>query len=249
MKRNNTNPPMIFDAEENINTWMTHIGQVSKAAISVDCVIFGYNENTLKVLVLECNMPPFEKLPSLVGDLIQGDESLEEAAARVLFQRTGLGKLYLEQVNTFSAPDRHPLGRVVSTAFYSLMQLSDYEPQPLEYENVYWLDINEIDNMAFDHKEILEFALKRLKRTVKEKPIGFNLLPSKFTLLQLQSLYENILGVKLDKRNFRRKLKSLDILIEHKELQTDVSHRPAKLYSFDKKLYQEKHDRKLNLDF
>ena len=181
---------MTFSAEENINTWIEHIGEKSKVAISVDCVIFGYDENALKVLVLDCNMPPFEGLPSLVGDLIQGDESLEDAAQRVLFQRTGLSNLYLEQVYTFSSSDRHPLGRVISTAYYSLMQISDYQARPLEYENVYWLDIEDIDKMAFDHKDILDVCLMRLRRTVKEKPIGFHLLPSKFTLLQLQSLYE-----------------------------------------------------------
>lgn len=240
---------MPFSNEENINTWIEHLSETSKVAISVDCVIFGYDENALKVLVLDCNMPPFEGLPSLVGDLIQREESLENAAQRVLLQRTGLSNLYLEQVNTFSHPDRHPLGRVISTAYYSLMQLSDYQISPFEYEDVYWLDICEIDKMAFDHKDILDVCLNRLKKTVKEKPIGFHLLPSKFTLLELQSLYEVILGVKLDKRNFRRKLNSLNILIEHKELQTDVSHRPAKLYSFDKKFYSEKLDRKINFDF
>jgi len=240
---------MSITTEENINTWLSHIKEDCKSAISVDCVIFGYDENGLKVLVLECNMPPFEELPSLVGDLIQKNESLEDAATRVLFQRTGLRSLYLEQVKTFSKPGRHPLGRVVSTAFYSLMKIEDYQKNLLEFENVYWHDIDQITDMAFDHKEILEVCLQRLKRTVKEKPISFQLLPERFTLLQLQSLYEIILGVKLDKRNFRRKLKSLNVLIEHKESQTDVSHRPAKLYSFDKALYQEKLERKINFDF
>jgi 8-oxo-dGTP diphosphatase len=194
-------------------------------------------------------MPPFEESPSLVGDLIQKNESLEEAANRVLFQRTGLKNLYLEQVQTFSTPERHPLGRVVSTAFYSLMKIDDYQENPVEYENVYWLEIDNISEMAFDHKEILDVCLQRLRKKVKEKPISFQLLPEKFTLHQLQSLYEIILGVQLDKRNFRRKLKSLNVLIEHRELQTDVSHRPAKLYSFDKALYQDKLDRKINFDF
>ena len=240
---------MILSTEENINTWLSHLNDNCKAAISVDCVIFGYDDKALKVLVLECNMPPFEGLPSLVGDLIQKGESLEEAATRVLFQRTGLKNLYLEQVKTFSKPNRHPLGRVVSTAFYSLMKIDDYKNDLIGYENVHWLDVDQIANMAFDHQDILNVCLKRLKRTVKEKPITFQLLPEKFTLLQLQSLYEIILGVKFDKRNFRRKLKSLNVLIEHKELQTDVSHRPAKLYSFNKSKYQERLDQKIKFDF
>ncbi len=226
------------NGKENINIWLTHIGEESKVAFSVDCVIFGYDYDSLKVLLLECNMPPFEGLPSLVGDLVRGDETLDQAARRVLYQRTGLDNLYLEQVATFSEVDRHPLGRVVSTAYYSLIKLDEYSGVSQGSDKVFWKDVSNLDQMAFDHSHILFECVDRLKKRVREKPIGFNLLPGKFTLMQLQSLYEIILDIELDKRNFRRKLRSLDILIEHNETQKDVSHRPARLYSFDKEAYK-----------
>lgn len=231
---------MHTNGKQNINIWLSHIGEDSKVALSVDCVIFGYDYESLKILLLECNMPPFEGLPSLVGDLVKGNETLDEAARRVLLQRTGIHNLYLEQVATFSDVNRHPLGRVVSTAYYSLIKLENYTMRPQGNEKVFWQDIASLDRLAFDHNHILNLCIDRLKKRVREKPIGFNLLPPKFTLLQLQSLYEIILDIELDKRNFRRKLRSLEVLIEHNETQKDVSHRPARLYSFDKEAYNKK---------
>lgn len=236
---------MQTNSKENINTWLSQITTDYKAAISVDCVVFGYDKEGLKVMVLECNMPPFEGLPSLVGDLVRPNETMDQATERILVKRTGLKNLYLEQVETFSAVDRHPLGRVVSTAYYTLMRVEDYEfGQNETQDKVSWKEINDIDQMAFDHNLILENCLDRLRKSLIEKPIGFSLLPNRFTLKQLQLLYELILNIKLDKRNFRRKLKALDILEEHRDTQRDVSHRPAKLYSFNKESYVEKRKNK-----
>jgi 8-oxo-dGTP diphosphatase len=240
---------MAVKVEENINIWLSQIQTEFKAAISVDCVIFGYDDNSLKVLVLECNMPPFEGMPSLVGDLVHPDENLEEAVQRVLQQRTGIKDLYLEQVQTFSAVDRHPLGRVISTAYYSLVKVNDYNPAIMDTrEKIEWVDVNEVGIMAFDHNLILEVCIERLQKVVTEKPVGFSLLPRRFTLMQLQAMYEAILGKKLDKRNFRRKLKNFKILIEHTEAQQDVAHRPAKYYSFDTQAYHKKSKNGFNFD-
>ena len=241
---------MQTNSKENINTWLSQINTDCKAAISVDCVVFGSDKESLKVMVLECNMPPFEGLPSLVGDLVRPDETMDQATERILVNRTGMENLYLEQVETFSAVDRHPLGRVVSTAYYALMRVEDYIFRHIEtHDKISWKNINEIGQMAFDHKIILENSLERLRRSLIEKPIGFSLLPNRFTLKQLQLLYELILNIKLDKRNFRRKLKALDILEEHKDTQRDVSHRPAKLYSFDQSAYLDKKKNGIEFNF
>jgi 8-oxo-dGTP diphosphatase len=227
--------------QENINTWLSHLKEEYKVAVSVDCVIFGYDKQELKVLLLECNMPPFEGQYSLVGDLIRPSETLDNSAQRVLEQRTGITNLYLEQVATFSDIDRHPLGRVISTAYYSLIKVDDYAPEDKpDSLKVSWKSINEVEELAFDHNLILQTCIDTLQRRVREKPIGFSLLPNKFTLKQLQSLYEAILGIKLDKRNFRRKIKNAEILLEHSESQQDVRHRPAKFYSFNKDNYHRK---------
>lgn len=236
-------------SQENINTWLSHIKGDYKVAISVDCVVLGYDNQELKVLLLESNMPPFEGKNSLVGDLVRPSETLDDAAQRILEQRTGITNLYLEQVATFSDINRHPLGRVISTAYYSLVKARDYAPDVKSNGlNVTWKSIQEIKELAFDHNLILETCLNVLKRRVREKPIGFSLLPQKFTLKQLRSLYEAILGIELDKRNFRRKIKKAEILIEHSELQKDVRHRPAKYYSFNKENYNRKQEAGYSFD-
>lgn len=225
---------------ENINSWISQINVDYKLAISVDCVIFGYTDNDLYVALRPCNMPPYEGKLSLVGDLLRPNENLNESAKRVLLERTGLHDLYLEQVETFSKVDRHPLGRVVTVAYYSLIKLDEYQDSLKGHEeDMIWKNVKEVADLAFDHLMILETSLERLRKQMKDQPIGFNLLPEKFTLNQLQQLYEIVLGIELDKRNFRRKLKNLDILQDEKELQADVSHRPAKLYSFNKQKYKD----------
>ncbi len=217
---------------ENINTWITELNTEAKAAISVDCVIFGYEDNQLKVLLIECNMPPFEGKLSLLGDLVKSNENLDEAAARILKARTGLNNVYLEQVRAFGDPGRHPLGRVISMSYVSLIKIQDYEVLDIDQKRLKWFPVDQVEEMAFDHAKILNVTLNWLQDRIKERPIGFELLPKKFTLIQLQNLYEIILNVKLDKRNFRRKLSSLGVLKDIGESQKDVAHRPAKLYSF-----------------
>jgi len=224
---------------ENINTWISELNSDAKAAISVDCVIFGYNEKELSVLQIECNMPPHEAKMSLIGDLVKSYETVDEAANRILEKITGLSDLYLEQVQTFSDPNRHPLGRVISVAYYSLIKTDKYELIDKEHKHLQWVPITSTEEMAFDHQQIMNLCYNRLKKRLRERPVGFSLLPKKFTLIQLQRLYEIILGIELDKRNFRRKLKATGLLKDLGEVQQDVSHRPAKLFTFDYERYAE----------
>ena len=225
-------------SSENINTFLSHIKDEHKVALSVDCVIFGYMTGELKVLLLECNMPPFVGQYSLVGDLIQSCETLEESALKILKQRTGITDLYLKQVGTFSSIDRHPLGRVISTAYYTIIKENDYAPRESDNSlKVVWKSIDKIEDLAFDHNVILKKSLETLRWRVRNKPFGMKLLPKKFTLKELQALYEAVLGIELDKRNFRRKLKNSNLLVAHKESQQDVKHRPAQFYSFNLESY------------
>lgn len=223
---------------ENINTWISHLSNKTKISVSVDCVIFGYDDEGLKVLLIDCNMPPYVGKKSLLGDLVQENETLENAVVRVLRKRTTLTDLYFEEVKAYSEPDRHPLGRVITISYYSFIKISDYKIHDNEDKHLEWVPINKAKKLAFDHRTILKDAYKRLKKKVRQHPLGFTLLPKKFTLMQLQNFYETVLQVKLDRRNFRRKLNSLNLLIDLDEIQDNVSHRPAKLYSFDFKKYK-----------
>lgn len=216
----------------NINTTPVDIRNYFGFAVSVDCVIFGFDENTLKVLLIKSDLPEFQEQWSLLGDLVGLNEDLDTASYRVLKERTGLENLYLEQVHTFSAVDRHPAGRVVSSAYFSLINVKHYHLLQNDNE-LHWHPVSELQTMAFDHKLILGTCLKRLQEKVQEEPIIFNLLENKFSLRELQCLYEAILDVKLDRRNFRKKLFSTGLLIDVNEMEENVPHRPGKLYSFD----------------
>ena len=198
-------------------------------AVSVDCVILGYENKELKVLLIESDLEEFNGLHSLLGDLVGPDEDLDTASYRVLKARTGLDDVYLEQVQSFGNINRHPSGRVVTTAYYSLLDIRNHRLQ-LSHNEGSWHTVNDIKKLAFDHKGILDTCLKRLREQVMERPIIFNLLPSKFSLRELQEVYEAILGVGLDRRNFRKKIMLKDWMTDLKEMETDVPHRPGKLY-------------------
>jgi 8-oxo-dGTP diphosphatase len=201
-------------------------------AISVDCVIFGFDDNVLKVLLIKSDLEEFNGQWSLLGDLVRPSENLDNASYRVLKERTGLDDVYLEQVYTFGEVRRHPAGRVITTAYYSLINIKDHKLE-LSHNELHWHQIEEISTLAFDHKKILETCLRRLQSKIEEHPIVFNLLPEKFSLRELQNLYEAILGVKLDRRNFRKKFFLMDWLVDMNELEQDVPHRPGKLYRFN----------------
>ncbi len=211
-------------------------------ALSVDCVVFGYDhdDNDLKILLIKTETEEFKGQWSLLGDLISPSENLNDAAIRILKKRTGMEDVYLEQVETFGNTSRHPRGRVVTVAYYSLIKIEDYilNIEKLDLE-ARWHSITEVKHLAFDHYEILHTCYNRLKRGLRERPVGFSMLPKKFTLQQLQDLYEVVLHIKLDRRNFRRKLQAYDILVKLPESQTGVNHRPAKYYAFDQAKYEE----------
>lgn len=198
-------------------------------AISVDCVIFGYEEKQLKVLLIKSDLEEFAGLYSLLGDLIRPDEDLETASYRILKERTGMDDVYLEQVQAFGSINRHPSGRVITIAYYSLIDIKHHKLQ-LSHNELHWHPLNEIKKLAFDHKLILDTCLSRLQQQVIDYPIVFNLLPEKFSLRELQELYQAILGIELDRRNFRKKISIKDWLVDIDEMENDVPHRPGKLY-------------------
>jgi 8-oxo-dGTP diphosphatase len=198
-------------------------------AISVDCVIFGYNQKELKVLLIKSDLEEFAGLPSLLGDLIRPDEDLETASYRILKERTGLDDVYLEQVQAFGSLDRHPSGRVITIAYYSLIDIKHHKLK-LSHNELSWHSVSEIKKMAFDHKLILDNCLHQLRQQVMEHPVIFNLLQEKFSLRELQELYEAILGIELDRRNFRKKISIKDWLVDIEEMENDVPHRPGRLY-------------------
>ncbi len=198
-------------------------------AVSVDCVIFSYQDKALKVLLIKSDLEEFRGLYSLLGDLVGPDEDLEEAPYRVLQDRTGLHDVYLEQVHTFGNIGRHPSGRVITTAYFSLVNSKSSNFQ-ITHNDVSWHTVESSKQLAFDHKIILDTCLRQLREAVMEHPIVFNLLPEKFSLRELQDLYEAILGVGLDRRNFRKRIMVKNWLVDLAEMEEDVPHRPGKLY-------------------
>lgn len=223
---------------------MPYTYEYPRPALTVDCVVFGLEASELKVLLIERDLEPFKGRWALPGGFVNMDETLEQAALRELQEETGLRDLYLEQLYTFGQVDRDPRGRVISVAYYALV-----DPRGLmlkassDARQARWFPVSQLrgsggTRLAFDHEKILEVALRRLRGKVRYEPIGFELLPTKFTLTQLQSLYETVLERELDKRNFRKKLLSMKILIELEERQQDVAHRAARLYRFDESRYR-----------
>jgi len=219
---------------------MGHTYQYPRAALTVDCVVFGLDEGDLKLLLIERDLEPFAGKWALPGGFVRVDESLEDAARRELQEETGVSRVYLEQLYTFGQPDRDPRERVVTVAYYALVKLSVHSVKAAtDARNAAWFDVCDLPKLAFDHEEIIEVALQRLKGKVRYEPIGFELLPPKFTLTQLQHLYETIVEAPLDKRNFRKKILAMDLLIETDEIEQDVAHRAARLYRFDEAKYRQ----------
>jgi 8-oxo-dGTP diphosphatase len=210
-----------------------------RAALTVDCVVFGFDEGELKVLLIQRGLQPFKGKWALPGGFVRVDEALNEAARRELEEEAGLKRVFLEQLYTFGAINRDPRERVVSVAYYALVKLAAHETKAAtDAADARWFALSEIPDLAFDHTEILKGALTRLKSKVRYEPIGFELLPTKFTLSQLQHLYEAVLGTPLDKRNFRKKVLGLHLLIALKETQMAGRHRPAQLFRFDAEKYE-----------
>lgn len=218
---------------------MPYTYEYPRPSLTVDCVIFGLDESDLKVLLIQRGQAPFEGQWALPGGFVRMDEMLDEAARRELQEETGVSNVFLEQLYTYSGVDRDPRERVVTVAYFALVKLCDHRIKATtDARNAAWFAVHDAPKLAFDHAQILEQALDRLKSKVRYQPVGFELLPEKFTLTQLQRLYETILERDLDKRNFRKKILGMDLLLELDEIEQDVAHRAARLYSFDKKKYQ-----------
>ncbi len=211
-----------------------------RPSVTVDCVVFGLDEGSdLRILLIERAQDPFKGEWALPGGFVKMEEDLETAARRELFEETSVSGLYIEQLYTFGLPSRDPRGRVISVAYFALINLKEHPVKAnTDAKSAAWFKISEIPELAFDHKCIVDMALERLRAKVLYKPIGFELLPEKFTLSDLQKLYETILGQKLNRRNFRTKILKMNLLDES-EKQTNVSHRPAQLYKFNKIKYKE----------
>jgi 8-oxo-dGTP diphosphatase len=231
---------------------MTYCYDYPRPALTVDCVVFGFTAaeqltEQLKVLLIQRGLPPFEGQWALPGGFVMMNESLDEAARRELVEETGVKDLFLEQLYTFGEVQRDPRDRVVSVAYYALISLQDHPTQAAtDAKDVGWYPIMvaaddplvNLPDLAFDHRQILTQALQRLQNKIRYEPVGFELLPPKFTLTQLQQLYETILGQTLDKRNFRKKLLKMDLLIPLPEKQLGVPHRAPRLYQFDHERYR-----------
>lgn len=208
--------------------------------LSVDCVVFGYHKDKLKVLIIKRGAPPYKGHWALPGDLVYPNENIDVAANRILSDLTGVNDLYMEQTKVYGRVDRHPAGRVITTGYYSLIDIEKHDPEASAWaDGVYWMDVEDCPDLAFDHDEIFADALKELRKKVRNEPIGFELLPAKFALAQLQSLYEALLNETYDKANFRKRILSMGLLDPLQEYQTDVSHRPGKLYAFNKERYEQ----------
>jgi len=235
--------------QKNIKTILKQLESDDLNGISVDCVIFGFDENELKVLLIKSDLKNFEGKWSLLGDLIGSRETLDEAAYRILKERTGMDDVYLEQVKSFGEVGRHPAARIITVAYCSLINVQQHEIKKMDNE-LHWHRVKHIKEMAFDHKKILDVCYEWLQKRIQEHPLGFSLLPKKFSLRELQNLYEAILGVNLDRRNFRKKFFSMDLLEDTGEYEADVPHRPGKLYKFNYEKYQKKERKKwFGIDF
>lgn len=209
-----------------------------RPALTVDCVIFGYDTGQpLKVLLIQRSLPPFEGQWALPGGFVDMAENLEAAALRELEEETGMTDVFIEQLYTFGDPSRDPRGRVVSVAYYALVNLSEHPLRASsDARSVGWFPAYQLPALAFDHAGIVETAIQRLRGKLRYQPIGFELLPEEFTLTQLQDLYEAVLGIPLNKRNFRTRILKMGVL-EEVGVQEGVSHRPARLYRFDRGKY------------
>lgn len=205
---------------------------------SIDCVIFGFHNEALKVLLIKRKNAPAQGLMALPGDFLNEDISIDNSARNTLKEITQLEDIYLEQVKSFGAVDRYPGKRVITISYYALINIEKYTPQPgYTADKLEWCDVSNLPELAFDHKKIIKSAHKRLKRRVRHEPIGFNLLPEEFSLTNLQLVYESILEIGLNKRNFRTKINQMKLLIDTGKKQKNVAHKPAILYRFDEEVY------------
>jgi len=219
---------------------MKNYSKYSKYLFAVDCIIFGYDiqKKLLKLLLVKRSFEPAKGSWSLAGGFVKEKESLDEAAARVLRKLTGIETIYLTQSHTYGDTDRDPGARVISTAYYALIAIRDIDQDLVKDNGAHWRSVDDLPRLIFDHPVMVKKALADLQGLFKLKPVGFELLPEKFTLVQLQELYEAIFRKKVDKRNFRKKILSMDILEKLDEKEKETSKKGAWYYKFNKERYE-----------
>jgi 8-oxo-dGTP diphosphatase len=211
--------------------------EITRVALTVDCVVFASENRELKALLVQRTHPPFPQAWALPGGFLH-DESLDDAAGRYLREQVGLRDVFMEQLYTFGELDRDPRERVVSVAYYALVRVPDRRRRAqTDVAGARWFGIDELPHLAFDHELIVDRAHARLRARLRHAPLAFELLPPRFSLTQLQLLYETVLGTSLDKRNFRKKLAALDFIVETGELEANVQRRRARLFRFDRRRY------------
>lgn len=211
-----------------------------KILLAVDCIIFGFDNEELKILLIKRDLEPKKGEWSLIGGFLKKSEVLDEAANRILKHLTGINNVFMEQLHTFSEVDRDPVERTLSVAYYALINLENHNAELIKNYSAQWFGISEIPELIFDHNSMVHRAIRRLRYKTTKDPIGFELLPEKFTMRQLQKLYEAILNEELDKRNFINKINSLDVLIKLDEKDMNSSRKGSYLYSFDEDKYKTK---------
>jgi 8-oxo-dGTP diphosphatase len=228
---------------------MRHIYAYARPALAVDCVVFGLDEGALQLLLIRRRLKPFKGEWALPGGFVRVNETLDDAARRELREEAGLQNVFLEQLYTFGQLDRDPRERVVSVAYYALVNPSDYDTRPAtDATAARWFELTSLPTLPFDHQNIVVTAQARLRAKLRYQPLGFELLPRKFTLSELQHLYEAILGTSLDKRNFRKKVLDLGLLVPLAETKMAGRHRPARLFRFDAKKYESLRKRGFNFE-
>jgi ADP-ribose pyrophosphatase YjhB (NUDIX family) len=209
-------------------------------ALSIDCLVFGFRNSELDILLIKHAEGISKGRWALPGGWIQYNESVDDAASRLLTSLTGVSNIYLEQLRVFGEVNRYPGKRVITITYFALINAGNYSLSPgFTASDAQWVNIHEVPKLPYDHNKIFQYGFRHLKHKVKHEPVGFNLLPKKFTLHQIQKLYEAIMETELDKPNFRRKLLNMNLLVPCDEKQVDVSHRAASLYRFDKKIYKQ----------
>ena len=224
---------------------LTYYSEHSKVRLSVDVIIFGFEENKLKVLIGRRQMDPGRGEWSLYGGFVNEDESLDEAAERTLQQLTGLKRLYMQQIGAFGSVDRDPGERVVSVAYYALINVKDYSEKLQHKYGLEWMSLDALPHLYSDHNKMVQQAIRMMRQKIKTEPISFQLLPPLFTLTQLQHVFEAVLNNELDKRNFRKRIKEMDYIEKTDLIDKESSKRGACLYRFNKKAYNEESNFKL----
>lgn len=211
----------------------------TRILVAVDCIIFGFDGESYKLLLIQRGFAPQKRRWSLMGGFLQPEECLDTAANRILKQLTGLENVYMEQLQTFSNPKRDPVERTIAVAYFALIDIQKYEKQISKEFHAEWFPLNEMPELIFDHKEMVDLAKKQLRYKAALHPILFELLPEKFTIPQLQALYEGLYDTPFDKRNFSRKVLSTELLIKQNEKDKENSKKGAYFYKVDEKKYKD----------